>query len=300
MFDDDADSTKVLSTKDLGVPSSGERRQAYFIIISGRSVGKQFRVTGDRLTVGRQSQCEIMVDDEGVSRKHAFMERTTLGYVLTDNESTNGIFVNGTRLDRHLLKDGDKVQLGQGAVLKFSFQDEMEEKAQRQLYDQATRDELTGAYNKKFFIDQLKMDFAYYLRHPEPLSLTLFDIDHFKKVNDTFGHLAGDFALKTLSSVVQKTLRTEDVFARYGGEEFAIVLKATSAEQAFLVTDRLRRVIAAHVFAFEGKTLEVKISAGVATLNKTTMTTPRDLVAAADDLLYSAKKLGRNRVEWVP
>lgn len=298
-FGDDVEKTTVLGLKDLELlnPDKGQR-SAYFIVINGRAVGKMFKLAGNHMVVGRQATNEILVDDEGVSRQHAVVERNALGLVLVDNNSTNGVFVNGARIQqRHLLQDGDKVQLGSSAILKFSYQDEVEERAQKQLYESATRDGLTNCYNKKYFADQLKTEFAYYFRHNDPLSLCLFDIDFFKKLNDGYGHQAGDYVLKNLAALVQKALRTEDVFARYGGEEFGIIFKNTDGERAFLVMERIRRQIEQYEFMSEDKRMPVTISIGIATLSQQNHPSPKALVKAADDYLYRAKGNGRNRTE---
>jgi diguanylate cyclase (GGDEF)-like protein len=196
-----------------------------------------------------------------------------------------------------LLVDGDKLQVGSTTILKFSYQDEVEEQFQKQLYDSATRDGLTGAFNKKYFADQLKTEFAFCYRHNTPLSLALFDIDFFKKLNDGFGHPAGDLALKQLSALVQKALRTEDIFARYGGEEFGVILRDTDGERAFLIAERVRRSTEQHEFTYEGKRLPLTISIGIATLEKQAYPSPKALVKAADQFLYEAKRKGRNRTE---
>lgn len=308
-FGDDYEKTTVLSGKDLEIFTPGKQagnRSAYLIVINGRSVGKMFKLTGERVIIGRQATNEILIDDEGVSRRHAYVERAAAGLVLVDGErasdgqikkSTNGVFVNGNRVERHLLMDGDKVQLGSSTILKFSFQDEIEEKFQQDQYKKATIDDLTQAFNKKYFADQLKTDFAFYSRHGNPLSLVLFDIDFFKKLNDGFGHPAGDYVLKSLAQIVQKALRTEDIFARYGGEEFGIILRDTDGERAFLICERVRRGIENHQFTYEGKRLPVTISMGIATLDKQNFPTPKALVKAADEFLYQAKHKGRNRTE---
>ncbi|HEY1098477.1 MAG TPA: GGDEF domain-containing protein [Myxococcota bacterium] len=297
-FGDDVEKTTVLGLKDLELLSpQNAQRSAYFIVINGRAVGKMFKLVGMKMIIGRSPTNEILVDDEGVSRQHAFVERNALGLVLVDNASTNGVFVNGQRIQRHLLQDGDKVQLGSSAILKFSFQDEVEERAQKQLYESATRDGLTNCYNKKYFADQLKTEFAYYYRHNEPMSLCLFDIDFFKKLNDGFGHQAGDYVLKNLAAIVQKMLRTEDIFARYGGEEFGVIFKNTDGEKAFLVLERIRRQLESHHFMNEDKRMPVTVSIGIATLWEQNYPTPKALVKAADDYLYKAKGNGRNRTE---
>jgi two-component system, cell cycle response regulator len=297
--DDDAESTKILDRRDIDllVGPGTASRQAYLITISGRQVGKQYKLVGDKLIIGRQQQNEICVDDEGVSRQHAMIERNQAGFVLHDTKSTNGVFVNNDQIKRHVLQEGDRIRVGSGAILKFSFQDEIEEQAQKQLYDSATRDGLTNTYNKKFFADQLKRDFAFYFRHTEPLSLALLDIDFFKKLNDGYGHPAGDSVLRSLAIVVNKMLRTEDIFARYGGEEFGIILKNTDGERALLVLERIRRAVEGFDFNYEGKRLPVTISIGIATLVQQNFAAAADLVKGADEFLYAAKRKGRNRTE---
>lgn len=306
-FGDDYEKTTVLASKDIELFTPGKQgRSAYLIVINGRSVGKMFKLASETVIIGRAPTNEVLIDDEGVSRKHAYIEKAAAGLVIVDGEtvapgnikkSTNGVFVNGHRVDRHLLTDGDKVQLGSSTILKFSFQDEVEERAQKQIYEMATRDGLTSAYNKKYFADQLKTDFAFYFRHSQPLSLILFDIDFFKKLNDGFGHQAGDYVLKSLAAIVAKALRTEDIFARYGGEEFGIILRDTDGERAFLICERIRRGIENFQFTYEGKRLPVTISMGVATLEKENYPNPKSLVKAADEFLYAAKHKGRNRTE---
>jgi diguanylate cyclase (GGDEF)-like protein len=305
--EEEHEKTMVLSAKDLELFTPGKQgRSAYLIVINGNAVGKMFKLVGDTIIIGRAPTNEVLIDDEGVSRKHAYIQRAAAGLVLVDGEavapgnikkSTNGVFVNGQRVDRHLLTDGDKVQLGSSTILKFSFQDEVEERAQKQIYEMATRDGLTTAYNKKYFADQLKTDFAFYFRHSQPLSLILFDIDFFKKLNDGYGHQAGDYVLKSLAAIVHKALRTEDIFARYGGEEFGIILRDTDGDRAFLICERIRRGIENFQFLYESKRLPVTVSLGVATLLQQNYPSPKALVKAADEFLYAAKHNGRNRTE---
>lgn len=296
-FDDDYEKTAVLGVADLGLQRfDAETRSAYLITINGRAVGKQHKLEKNT-DLGRSPDADVLIEDEGVSRLHAKIEKTSEGYVLWDNGSTNGVFVNGDKIKRHPLEDGDKVQIGSNTILKFSYQDEVEEKFQQEMFDQATRDGLTGAYNKKYFADQLKTEFAFCYRHRTPLSLMLFDIDHFKNLNDTYGHLAGDQALRELSAVVHEALRTEDIFARYGGEEFGIILRDTDAERAFLIAERVRRGIENYEFMWESVRMPVQVSVGVATLTDTNIASPKAMVKTADEFLYKAKNGGRNKTE---
>ena len=171
------------------------------------------------------------------------------------------------------------------------------ERYQKELYNSVVRDGLTGCYNKKFFGDRIESEFSYSLRHGQPLSLIMFDIDHFKKVNDTYGHQAGDQVLKELASVVNRCIRGEDIFARYGGEEFALLLRDTNAERSFILADRIRRTVAAHRFVFKRTRIPVTISLGIATLQGTSLADTDEMIRVSDEYLYKAKHSGRDRVE---
>ncbi len=293
-FDDESDRTVIKGVKDL--TGALDSRQAYMIVISGSAVGKMFKVTNN-MSVGRAQECEICLDDEGISRQHAQVEQDEFGAVaISDLGSTNGTYFNGTRINRHQLRDGDKIQIGSTTILKFSYQDTLEEAFHQHQYESATKDGLTGIYNKKYFVDQLYKDFSYALRHNEITSLILFDIDHFKKVNDTFGHQAGDFVLRDMSAMIFNALRNEDLFARIGGEEFAIVLRQIDEKRAFVLAERIRRTVEVHKFIWEGTRIRVTISLGVSTLASGNFRDQAEFVRAADEYLYKAKNAGRNRV----
>jgi two-component system, cell cycle response regulator len=128
------------------------------------------------------------------------------------------------------------------------------------------------------------------------LSLVMFDIDHFKKVNDTHGHLAGDHALVTLAALIAQTIRKEDVFARYGGEEFAVICRGVDLGGAHLFGERIRSRVEAMKFAYNGIQLSMTLSVGVATVTELGMRQMLDLIGITDDALYQAKRQGRNRV----
>jgi diguanylate cyclase (GGDEF)-like protein len=200
-------------------------------------------------------------------------------------------------VDVATLKDGDKIQIGSNTVVKFSLQDQMDERYQRNIYESATRDGLTRVFNKKYFLDTLQKEFAYCVRHRVPLSVLMFDVDLFKKVNDTHGHQAGDYVLTRIAHRINETIRTEDVFARYGGEEFAIMLRESTEEQGYVCAERCRRAVDSSDFVFGNTPIRVTISLGIASLLDSDYTNPEDLLAAADKYLYRAKKAGRNRVE---
>ena len=285
------------------IPSEApqERQQsAFLIVISAKSaagIGRMHKLDKSEVVLGRSVEAEFQIEDDGISRKHAKVICDEGRFSLMDLGSTNGTFLNGNRIDVSPLRDGDKIQIGSNTVLKFSLQDQLDEQYQRSIYESATRDGLTRVFNKKYLLDSLKKEFAYCLRHRIPLSLAMFDVDHFKRVNDTYGHQAGDYVLARIAQRISEVIRAEDLFARYGGEEFALMLRETVEEQAYVAAERCRRIVDLTDFNFGGTPIKVTISVGIATLLDSDFSQPEDLISAADRFLYRAKKLGRNRVE---
>jgi diguanylate cyclase (GGDEF)-like protein len=293
------DKTSVYSLPDLLDSEHGQ--SAFLIMISAKSaagIGRMHKLDKSEVVLGRSSECQFQVDDDGISRRHAKVCLAPDGkFQVVDLGSTNGTYLNGTRVDAAVLKDGDKIQIGSNTVVKFSLQDQLDEQYQRSIYESATRDGLTRIFNKKYFLDTLRKEFAYCLRHRVPLSVLMFDVDHFKKINDNHGHQAGDYVLARIAQRINETIRTEDVFSRYGGEEFAIMLRESTEEQGYICAERCRRAIDGADFVFGSTPMRVTISLGIASLLDSDYTNPEDLIAAADRYLYRAKKAGRNRVE---
>jgi diguanylate cyclase (GGDEF)-like protein len=293
------DKTAVHRIQDL----LGEKRArtAYLIIISAKvaaTIGKMVKLDKGEFVLGRAPDTQLQVEDDGISRKHCKISATPSGHFqLVDLGSTNGTFLNGVKVNVATLQDGDKIQIGANTVVKFSEQDQLEEQYQRSIYESATRDGLTRIFNKKYFLDTLRKEFAYCLRHRVPLSLVMFDIDHFKKINDTYGHPAGDYVLQRVAAKVAETVRQEDLFARYGGEEFALMLRESASDKAIRCAERCRRAVDGAEFVFNGTPIRASISLGVATVLDSDFAQPEDLIAAADKYLYRAKKGGRNRVD---
>jgi two-component system cell cycle response regulator len=270
-----------------------------FLVVSGQaSAGKMFKLRGE-MFIGRANTSDIYLDDDGVSRRHARVMVGNDGSVqVFDLNSTNGTYHNGERISTHVLRDGDTIQIGSTTILKFSYRDALEEELQKNLYNSATRDGLTQAYNKKYFGEALRREFAHALRQQTPLTLVMFDIDHFKKINDQHGHTAGDHVLSKLAVKVHECIRAEDTFARYGGEEFALLLREASEKQGFACAERIRRTVESTDFIPSGgQRIPVTSSFGVATFTGTEFTLPEQLIEAADQFLYQAKRGGRNRVE---
>jgi diguanylate cyclase (GGDEF)-like protein len=213
-----------------------------------------------------------------------------------DMNSTNGTYHSGERVQVMTLYDGAKVQLGMGTVLRFAHQDLMDERYAQSMYESKTRDALTEAYNKAYFLEAIDREISYAQRHGQTLCLIMFDIDHFKKVNDTYGHQAGDLVLKLVSRAVHRVVRREDIFARYGGEEFAVLLRNTKAEKAFILAERIRRVIEKLEVVHDGRRIPITISLGISNTAKN-LQNPDAVIEAADEQLYRAKHAGRNRTE---
>ncbi len=283
------------------------RDQAYLIVIGGPGMGEMFKIaqdqSGDRTVIGRGSTAQFRIMDDGLSREHCEILVVEGKFTLRDCGSTNGSFCRGRRvLDEPVeLEDGDKILIGSGTVLKFTFHDRLDEAFQRQMYESALRDDLTQTFNKKYFQDRIESEFAFSARHGQPLALVTFDIDHFKMVNDTYGHPGGDVVLREVAAAVLGTIRVEDVLARVGGEEFALICRGADLAQALIVGERLRAAVQRQSAVFDEKTIAVTISVGAASVPNPAIKDTAALIEAADNAMYDAKHGGRNRVcLWYP
>ena len=276
--------------------AGSKRDRAYLVVLAGASVGEMYKVEGDKVIIGRGQKAQIRLFDDGISREHAQIVIEGNQIILQDLGSTNGTFCNGLKVDRRELVDGDKILVGSTTILKFTYHDNLDEMFQRQMYESALRDGLTKAFNKKYFTDRLESEFTFATRHVSALALVLFDIDHFKKVNDTHGHPAGDHVLFEISTLLSSALRAEDVFARYGGEEFAVICRGSDESQAQVVGERMRKAVEGHRFVYEGTLIPVTISVGIAVLPNAAVKDANDIVGFADQALYKSKNAGRNRV----
>jgi len=181
-------------------------------------------------------------------------------------------------------------------VLRFGFADSLDESFHENMMSSALRDGLTKLFNKRYLMDRLDSELKFAQRHETALSLLMLDLDHFKQCNDTFGHLAGDAVLATLSAALQKAVRNEDVVARFGGEEIAVVLRAINIDGALQTAERLRKLVENTVVETGGKKLKATVSVGVSGFPSTPAKTITELIEAADKALYRAKNAGRNRI----
>jgi len=269
------------------------------VAMSGKQIGQRLEIKTDRVRIGRADDAEMCVRDGSISRYHAQVFKDRSGrWCVRDLGSTNGTFVKGRRVEEASLDDRDRIQIGESTMLRFEFQGQAEGEFHEKLYQAGTHDPLLGIFNRKYLEEHLEADFKLARRHREPLSLLMIDIDHFKQINDTYGHPTGDRVLTVLTSLLTGRLRGEDLLARYGGEEFSILLRNTPLAGAIAVAESLCVVIGDGPFEVHGKEIAVTISIGVAAYAEATPhRDPKALVAAADGALYRAKKLGRNRVE---
>lgn len=274
--------------------------QAYLIVIAGTNVGEMHKLERTVTVLGRSIDANVRLIDDGISRHHCRVRLEGGQVVVEDMGSRNGTFCNGERTTHHVLQDGDKLQLGQTTILKFSYHDHLEESFQKQMLESALRDGLTGTYNKRYFLDRLDSEIKFAQRHKVSLALIMMDLDKFKAVNDTYGHLAGDKVLTSFAQMVQHGIRNEDVFARYGGEEFAIITRSISRDHVLHFADRLRQTASQLVIEHEGIRIPITTSMGIATIPEDSVQTPEEFIQLADEMLYEAKRTGRNRVLMTP
>lgn len=254
------------------------------------------------LTLGRSKEAAVLIPDPNLSRVHArvFRRQTParVEFFIEDCRSTNGTFVAGQRISEPTrLEDGVRVNLGRRTALRFSLQDVLEEQALIRVHESALRDRLTGVYNRGAFDDRLQSEFNASRRRGTPLTLLLFDIDHFKRLNDTHGHQAGDAVIRAVAQAAQTSVREDDVVARYGGEEFAVILRSVSARSARLLAERLRAAVEGQRTAWNDVAIGATVSVGVVHApSAKAFESPAKFIEAADAALYAAKHQGRNCV----
>ncbi len=286
-------------------------RSPYLTAIAGPRAGETYPLDREETILGRGREATVVIDSDGVSRKHARIVKQGDECVLEDLGSRNGTFVQqdgkeDVRVRFRRLMDGDRIQVGTEVILRFDLLDEREAKLQKQLYESAVRDALTGAYNRQFFQDRFVKELAAAMATaaqggPVALAMIMLDVDHFKKINDTWGHPAGDAVLQALVSSVTKKLRPDVVFARIGGEEFVVLVRGVDRATALTLAERLRETLEALVIPWKTHHIPITSSLGVASFDELrNLTTPElaadQLMTLADERLYAAKSGGRNRV----
>jgi len=276
-----------------------KEQSACFIVVRGGKQGQRIFINHEEMIIGRDPNNEIPFDDHSISRKHAKISKKGSDVLLTDLGSSNGTVINGKKIQKKesvILDKEDMVKLG-NTILKFLPAGEYEILLYGNLESAAHSDPLTKIYNKGYLLEALDAEFKRAKAIHSNLTVLFFDLDHFKQINDNFGHDAGDYVLTEMSSIIRsKHIREKDIFARYGGEEFVILLINTSLEAGAQIAESVRSTVETHAFIYEGKRLPVKVSIGVAEFNKS-MESSQALLKSADKALYEAKEGGRNQVK---
>jgi two-component system, cell cycle response regulator len=272
----------------------------YFIMVSGGIPGAMLQLAASGTRIGRSVDNTMQLPDESISRYHAYVGHDDEGQVrLTDLGSTNGTYINGRRLPSRTpacLRDGDRIQLGSKIVVKFVRPDPSEEKFQREMYERTVRDTLTGLYNRSYFLSMVGSLGDRGALRGLGLAILMIDIDHFKRINDQYGHDTGDQALREVAGVLRQSLRGDDLIARFGGEEFVAALPVAAPDAAAERAERIRSSLAERRFLVSGKPLGVTVSIGVAYAPAARQRSVPSLIATADQGLYQAKNGGRDRV----
>ena len=299
---DIANETLVRESKTLKLKLQEARRsEACLVIVLGKPLGKRFALNRKTVVIGRGSECEIPMLDSSLSRAHAELLKKEGGrFYLSDLNSTNGTYLNDQKLTPGKaieVKNGDLLKMG-NIIFKFIGRGKIDNVFHKDILYLASRDDLTGTLNRVSLRSCLEEGFQKARMSRKPLSVIVLDLDHFKSVNDTYGHAAGDFVLKETVKVAQSVIRGDDFIGRFGGDEFMVVLWDTSPTNACIIAERIRSKIEKHGFTYEGKRIPITVSLGVCSLDDS-MQSMDDFFKRADGAQYSAKKNGGNQVSTI-
>ncbi len=270
----------------------------YLVVIYSPSktvrLGNRWSLEKGHVSIGRGSENTIVLESDSVSRRHARVEKRQNQWWACDLNSTNGTYVNHQQVKESVLVNGDLVKVGD-TIFKYLTGSDVEAQYHEEIYRMTIVDGLTNAFNKRYLTEVLERELARARRYDRPLSLLILDIDHFKQINDRYGHLAGDHVLKELGHLVAGRIRSEETFARYGGEEFVLILPETPRQGALELAEQIRQKVEKQVFEFESERIPVQVSIGVAALEGRQLDS-QAFMKIADENLYRAKRSGRNRV----
>ena len=301
VHDEDDEKTSLIPSETFkGKLEAAGRTPPFLVVLMGPSqyMGQQWELTEPELLIGRSMKAQIQIDEASVSKSHAKVVVSNTGVSIIDLGSTNKTHINGNVLTPMVpveLGDNDQVQTG-NVIFKYLAPGNLEAMSNQENFEKAHMDPLTGIYNKRALTNKGPEAIKRAKLLDESLSVIVFDIDHFKQVNDTYGHAAGDYVIKELSQVIKNgVIRGADFFARFGGEEFTLILAGSSQQQALEVAERARSKVEHHPFTFEGTTMPIRISLGVCSLS-TDISSWDDIFKRADEALYRAKQNGRNQV----
>lgn len=279
--------------------------QPTLVFLSGELMAVSVPLERETVSLGRAFEADVRLNDSKVSRLHAKIvsrrnDQTGLSeYVLIDLDASNGTYLNGQRIKEEVLTNGDKIAIGEN-LLRFDLLDEIDRAFNQQIHRLIAHDELTGLLTSRSFFSELRREAARSAAENRPFCVLMMDIDHFKEVNDTYGHMTGSQTIEEVGLCVMKAMRAGDVAARFGGEEFAALLLNATLGQGLVAAERVRRLIAETDFRLtrptdQKTTHNITISLGVASFPDDS-TDPIELVEMADSALYRAKRNGRNRI----
>jgi diguanylate cyclase (GGDEF)-like protein len=291
----DIDSVTVTHQLPLSeAPRMTGRGSPSLVVVSGYALGTIYPLEDEILVIGRDPANAIVVDDVGASRRHCEVERLGERVVARDLESKNGTFVNDDTIKEQVLVDGDLIHVGR-TTYKFLAGNSIEQSYYEGLHNVAMQDALTELPNRRYFDEVIARELARARRHSRTLVMLMADIDHFKQINDTYGHVAGDMVLREFARLLRPRVRTSEFFARYGGEEFAFVLPESDLEGAMIFAEAVRRKVEVHVFLHGDKAIPVTVSIGGACFDSE-IESVQQLIEVVDKKLYEAKDAGRNKV----
>jgi two-component system, cell cycle response regulator len=299
------DQTRTTLPENTPLPTL-ERRPA-LVFLRGELLAAPIPLDRAEIILGRALEADIRINDPRASRLHARISAVHEPdappvYHITDLGSTNGTLLNGRPVTEATLQDGDKLTIGEH-LLRFELLDDIDREFQRQIYRLLAHDELTGLLTSKSFFSELRREAGRAEADNRPFCVLMMDLDHFKQVNDTYGHLIGSQTLEEVGALITRALRAGDVAARFGGEEFAAFLLDADGAQGLVAAERVRTMVEAHTFAAVRRGagagdlpgFNITISIGVATFPQDARD-PIELIELADTALYRAKQSGRNRI----
>jgi len=282
----------ISSLKNLQVVDN----EPYLSVSIGNDMGKLFHIHKKRMSVGRSPEADIVINDEMISWDHFFVDYVEGEVYFQDNDSTNGVFVNGVKSESGQLKAGANLQIGD-TVMKLEMLAPYDVELRQGLFQRANFDLLTGAYNRHYFMDYAVKEIALAQREQLAIKLIMLDLDHFKDINDSLGHPTGDYVLREISHLIDGAMREYDLLCRYGGEEFILMLMGkVSLVDVEKICERIRCLVEEHSFEFGGELLSVTASFGVCYLENVGGHTVESVIDMADKALYVSKENGRNMV----
>ena len=288
----------AIELKPLGGSDGAPKGNDCLVVIYTKEpslLGRRFVLDASPIRIGRGAENNVVLEGDSVSRRHAHFEQRTASWYCVDDGSTNGTYVNDEQIARDAkLGNGDRIKIGP-TIFKFLSGQDVEAQYHEEIYRMTIIDGLTQVHVKRYLLEALDKELMRARRHARDLSFLMLDIDHFKKVNDAHGHLAGDYVLKEVAHIIQQRIRRDEVIARYGGEEFALILPETNLDGARALAEGLREKIEQSQFVFQGETIRATVSIGGAALLESDPGGV-DLIKRADEKLYEAKRAGRNRV----